>query len=299
MLQWSLLLAGTCLTMQPSTARLTKSTSVIPVIDTATNSPVILVGTMHYNPASVSVVESTIRAVSASEDGLRNVAIELCDARWNSTIAARWSAAPSLRRYLSEDEFQVAFETARACGAADIVLADQPIRITARRFGEVLLRTGRDCVTPSGWRLIGRDLASAFAQAPSFARAALDAGVVAGAPIALTRYLYQSPAALPFLVGSTVALTAAQAWDEATGATADLSDSLITALVSTIVARAVFVALIQERNFVLTENIRRACESSPAEDVDASTCGPGRAVVAVMGMAHLEGVRLALEKTER
>ena len=276
-----------------------RSPSVVPLIDAETRTPVILVGTMHYNPASVRVVESTIRSVAASEDGLRSVAIELCSARWNSTIAAKWSTAPSLKRYLSEDEFQVAFETSRACGAADIVLADQPIKLTARRFGEALLRTGRDCVTVAGWRRIGGDFRSALDQAPGFARASLDAGILAGAPVALARYAYQSPAALPFLLGSSVALTAAQAYDQATGATADVSDSLITAVVGTVLARAVFVALIEERNLALTENIRRACEQRHDGDGDdASSCGPGRAVVAVMGMAHLEGVRVALETTE-
>ena len=64
---------------------------------------------------------------------------------------------PTLR-LLSEDEFQVAWESAVACGLADVVLADQELGTTGRRFGAVLLATLGDLLTPSGWRGVAADL---------------------------------------------------------------------------------------------------------------------------------------------
>ena len=98
---------------------------------------------------------------------------------------------------LAEDEFQVAFETATDCGLADVALADQAIETTARRLVESLLATLRDLLTPAGWRLISADLQLFLRQLPAFGSAMLDAGVLAGMPLAAARYLYQSPAALP------------------------------------------------------------------------------------------------------
>ena len=72
----------------------------------------------------------------------------------------------------------------------------------------------------------------------------------------------------------------------------------MTALAAVVLGRAGFIALIEERNQVLAGNIREACLQPPqhlrggGEAEDAA--GAGAAVVAVLGMAHLEGVRAAL-----
>ena len=68
------------------------------------------------------------------------------------------------------------------------------------------------------------------------------------------------------------------------------ADSLTVAFVVIFFGRSAFVSLIQERDDVLARNIRRACL---AEDAGAPT---ESAVVAVLGLAHLPGVREALQK---
>ena len=119
--------------------------SIVRLRDAASRRPVLLVGTMHYNPRSVAVVEATLGA-AARQHGLHATTIELCSSRWNSTAAARWQdkrrrQIPEYQRVLSEDEFQVAWESAVANGLADVVLADQPIAVTGRRLGACLLYT--------------------------------------------------------------------------------------------------------------------------------------------------------------
>ena len=109
--------------------------------------------------------------------------------------------------------------------------------------------------------------------------------------MAVARYVYQSPAALPFLLLSSAALLVAGVVDEATGAVPELADALISVAIGSVLGRAAFVALIEDRNRVLASNIRRSCllsaGATPAEGGDA-------VVVAILGMAHLEGVRDAL-----
>ena len=119
--------------------------SVVRLYDAASRRPVLLVGTMHYNPYSVSVVQGAIRA-AARQHGLHAAAIELCPSRWNSTSAAQWrdkrfQRIPTYQRVLSEDEFQVAWEAAVDLGLSDVILADQPIALTGRQLGSALVCT--------------------------------------------------------------------------------------------------------------------------------------------------------------
>ena len=160
-------------------------------------------------------------------------------------------------------------------------------------LGAALRQTGLDVLTPvAGWRRIGVDVVAALRQLPTFLAAASSPGILAGTPLALARYLCQSPAALPFAVLSGVALAVAAAVDEATGALPAWEDGLATLLLGLTLGRSVYVALIAERDDVLAANIRSACLRPGAGEP-----GAGRApVVAVLGMAHLAGVRAALQK---
>ena len=275
---------------------LTTPSSVVRLTDAASQRPVLLVGTMHYNPYSVKVVDRTVRATSRQR-GLHATAIELCPSRWDSAAAARWQTKrferiPAHERLLSEDEFQVAWESAVSCGLDDVVLADQPIALTGKRLGAALAGTAVDLLSPAGWRRVAADLGTAGRQLPTFARAALSLPLTAGAPLAIVRYMYQSPAALPFAAISIAALAIAAAVDEATGAVATPEDAVISAFVALLVGRAAFVSLIEERDRALASNIRRACLAEASSD--GSNSGRGATVVAVLGIAHLAGVRALL-----
>ena len=280
--------------------------SIVRVTDAASRRPVVLIGTMHYNPASIAAVASTVKATAASRGGLHATAIELCPARWNTTIAKQWDRTDGLRRLMAEDEFQVAFEAATDCGLSDVVLADQSIEVTGKRLGAALLQTCVDLLSgPTGWKRVQEDLLEFVRQLPTFATAAADMGLLAGMPLAMVRYIYQSPAALPFLALSTATLFVAAAIDEATGALPAWEDGVFTLLLAIVLGRAAFVSLIDERNDVLARNIRDACMQPPkaqsmaiadvvTDAVDAAREDPTATVIAVVGMAHLAGVRDAL-----
>eukprot|EP00966_Prymnesium_polylepis_P270883 6257978-Prymnesium_polylepis.1 len=61
-----------------------------------------------------------------------------------------------------------------------------------------------------------------------------------------------------------------------------------------VAVRVGLVALLEERNYVLARSIRRACREQPAA---ADGGGEPPAVVAVLGMAHLNGVRQLLSQS--
>ena len=152
--------------LAPTISGLVTPPGIVRITDAASRRPVLLVGTMHYNPHSVLLVQRTVAAAARSH-GLHATAIELCDSRWNSTAAVGWrdkrlERLSPLERLLSEDEFQVAWESAVACGLADVVLADQPVGLTGRRLGAALLRTSTDLLTPQGWRRVAVDVQSAL-----------------------------------------------------------------------------------------------------------------------------------------
>ena len=63
---------------------------VLSVRDAASGKRVVLVGSMHYNPASAALAASTVRDTAATT-GVRSVLVELCPARWNATDADAWN----------------------------------------------------------------------------------------------------------------------------------------------------------------------------------------------------------------
>lgn len=261
--------------------------STVRITDAASLRPVVLVGTMHYNPHSVDAVDAALRD-AADTKGLHATAIELCLTR----CPAAWRSRDSqgIARMLCDDEFSRSYEVTIDCGLPDVALVDQPIEQTVRRLGTTLQDTAIDVFTPGGWQRIAADLTVASTQFAAFSAASLDGRMLAGMPLALCRYVYQSPAALPLLVLSAAALAAAIAIDDATGAAPAWGDGAFALVLAVTLGRAVFVALIDERNRVLAANIRQICLSGQGDAEDP----PSAAVVAVIGLAHLDGVRAAL-----
>jgi len=169
--------------------------SVLRVKDAASGTSVVLIGTMHGNPASCSLTSSVVR-----QEAPRAVLVELCPARWNITAAAEWNATAaslrpfSFRRWIYRDEFQTAFEAARSCGLADVELVDQPIGNTTRRLRALFAQSLSEIAAgPSGWRALSSDIARGLRALNSSdgglgaGRALLDPALIAGTPVALFR----------------------------------------------------------------------------------------------------------------
>ena len=294
--------------------------SVLTVVDQQSRARITIVGTVHFNPASIALAEETVRA-AAADGNLHVVALESCPKRWESTM--REQPAGSLLRNLLDNEMQAASEAAAEFGAGT-VLVDQNINGTVARLARLFGVTLVDLATPwsGGWARIARDIRHGYAQVVSSGSAgpldggrrvferALSPSLLAGTPVALGRYLLAFAVTSPALFALLVATAAyyafyfglvgadAGAWTAVTW-TADVTSEPIAEIRDgailvdargfaafqltqwVIYARVFLVGLLEERNRVIARNIRAAAEAG----------GRGCSIVAVLGVAHVDGVR--------
>jgi pheromone shutdown protein TraB len=273
-----------------------RSGAIIQVYDPKTRSHIKIVGTMHFNPRSIVLAREVVNAEAASGQ-LRAVAVESCQARWNATLDAQ--PAGSFLRLICDNEMQSAAEAGESAGV-ETVLVDQDISLVGKRVAQIFAGTAVDLLTPwsGGWNRIYEDFAGAFAQVSGGdggdgervgAYALLEPRLLLGAPVSLVRYPlslgFKSPA-----LGLVLVLIGLIASQDPTyeDTLADLVGAAIFATLETIVlGRILLVGLLEERNYILARNIRKAC-------FDAK---PGGSVVAVMGMAHCNGVASLLSKS--
>ena len=123
----------------------------------------------------------------------------------------------------------------------------------------------------------------------------LEPKLLAGVPVALLRGPASSPAVGTILIGALI--TANQLLDAVAADTSTVGPAercleiLLVVAFSAVSVRVGLVGLIEERNAVLAHSIRRACLRPPAA-CDAS--GEREAVIAVLGLAHLNGVKRLL-----
>lgn len=271
----------------PTVVRFTEAESGVPVT---------LVGTMHYNPASAALAAATVREANI-RDGVRAVLVELCSARWNVTAASEWNAtaararAPSLKRWLLRDEFMAAFEATMDCDA-DVCfdLADQDIETTIDRLASLCQQTVVEIASgPSGWRRIADDIRRSGSVVGGLAAAVKDPALLTGIPFTLLKGVASNRLISVLLLGTLTTGDVIDALDPSPPAPRFLVEVGLTLVFATTAIRAGLVGLIEERNAVLARNIRRACQRS-------SSRGQTEAVVAILGLAHIDGVRQILEQ---
>ena len=149
---------------------------VLTFVEPQTNVTVVLIGSMHYNPASIQLVEDTVEDLGAT-NMLGSVIIESCDIRWNKTQEimdkknAKTTAAvvandndndneaaqefidsnPNDKDFLG-NEMRAAWEVATRYHRPT-VLGDQRINITMDALKDSLKGTAKDLFLggPSGW----------------------------------------------------------------------------------------------------------------------------------------------------
>lgn len=295
---------------------------VLRFTDCKTGREIVLIGCMHGNPTSIRLTEAVLREC-ADADELGAVALELCPQRWGRTANAPPPPPGSLRAWLRADEVQAAVDVAEEMGCG-LIAADQEIDVTCARLAQLSKQTAMQLATPAGWRSARQDLASGWQALQPGAGAGADAGegagvgigslsyvepsLLAGAPVALLRYLLGSPALAGGLlgIGAVLALGVGAAEPPAVGADAPQGLQALTALLpyvavalleSLLLLRISLVGLVEERNYVLARNIRAASMQvlTPPRALRQRSRGKdGRVVVAVLGLAHLNGVRTIL-----
>ena len=275
--------------------------TVVSLFDAKTSSRVVLVGTQHFNPASIELADRVVREEAAG-GRLRCVALESCETRWNATLEQ--APAGSMLRSVLDNEMQAAAE-AGTCFGAHTALVDQRIEDTIDRMGQLLMLTLTDLATPwsGGWSRISDDIRQASAQvlgSGGLGAFALDPALVLGGPLSLFRYVYSAWVTSPLLLRAAFVASVAFYY----GADLILPDPEATAPASSpllvdvraflafqafqwiVYARVLLVGLLEERNYVIARNIRRACLSEP-----------GGTVVAVIGLLHMNGCAQLLNDT--
>eukprot|EP00597_Dinobryon_sp_UTEXLB2267_P003697 CAMPEP_0170059004 /NCGR_PEP_ID=MMETSP0019_2-20121128/1427_1 /TAXON_ID=98059 /ORGANISM="Dinobryon sp., Strain UTEXLB2267" /LENGTH=346 /DNA_ID=CAMNT_0010264111 /DNA_START=126 /DNA_END=1166 /DNA_ORIENTATION=- len=126
-----------------------------------TGVPVILIGAMHYNPASIALTRSVLQDLG-DQKRLGSVIIESCDIRWNKTASMN-SQSPFMNDLL-QNEMQAAREEATKFNVP-VILGDQLINITTARIKESFRATVFDILSPLfGWNRIVSDISNAFEQ---------------------------------------------------------------------------------------------------------------------------------------
>eukprot|EP00908_Phaeocystis_cordata_P007089 Transcript_17734.p1 GENE.Transcript_17734~~Transcript_17734.p1 ORF type:complete len:289 (-),score=103.29 Transcript_17734:26-892(-) len=272
-------------------------TPVLRFRDPKTRGEVVLVGCMHYNPTSIGLASSVVREEAASKR-LRACVVESCPTRWNSTLQIQPKG--SLLRAICDNEMQAAAEVAEEFGRP-VELGDQTIEDTGRRITQLLALTLVQLLTPAGWQAIYADMREGFTtiscEGEAIGPAALlDPALLLATPITAIRYplaaIVKSPwLLLPLLGGfGLVAQDFAAAADPAAPPVSleELGGAIAFAMLETLVVGRVFlVGLLEERNFALARNIRKAHFATKGGDT----------VVAILGAAHLNGVKRLLTST--
>jgi len=261
--------------------------------DPKTRGEVVLVGCMHYNPASIALASSIMREEAAAKR-LRACVVESCPTRWNTTLEMQPQG--SLYRAIFDNEMQAAAEVAEEYGRP-VELGDQAIEDTGRRIVQLFALTLVQLLTPAGWQAIYADLREGAGTLTCEDEsvgvgALLDPQLIAALPVTLVRYPLAAVVKSPLLALPLALLLLPLITQDASSAAsvepvtlAELGSALAFAALETLVLGRVFlVALLEERNYALARNIRKAHFATRGGDT----------VVAVLGAAHLNGVKRLL-----
>ncbi|EOD24309.1 hypothetical protein EMIHUDRAFT_238644 [Emiliania huxleyi CCMP1516] len=270
-----------------------RSPQVLRLRDATTGQQVSLVGTVHYNPASVARAKEEVALASKRDRSLGAVVVESCTSRWTTSLE---KAPPgSLIANLVCSEMQGAAGVALQKGVP-IMLGDADAGAFLPRVRQLAQQSVRDLVSPfaGGWAAIVQDFGRTLpgtlnpadvagsellleGERPIGIQDFLKPEMLVGFLFSLIRYpaAFALKAPLPFaaLAAFLYALEALQGAARA-GPTGWV-----------LVARLLLVAFLEERNAELARSIRRA-----AAEKDAP-------VVAILGGLHVNGVaRLLLSE---
>lgn len=237
---------------------------------------VILVGAMHYNPASIQLAKETIERLG-NENRLGSVVVESCDIRWNKT-AELYAEKPFLKKILN-NEMRTACDTALAFDRP-VVLGDQRINVTVHALQASLKETFQDLTNPpTGWKKFISEVQAAWKETVPFggdgylsAFAFFDPRLLLVLPVSLVKYplsyLVRDP--VPTSIGLTL-LGALSFLDDPTSLESLMADNSISvtdwllsigfAVVETAVfARLLLKPLLAERNEILAKSILEQCK---------------------------------------
>lgn len=253
-------------------------------------SEVVLVACMHFNPRSVALAADTARQLADSGQ-LGAVVVESCPTRWEK--ANNMHPAGSPLRILLDNEMQAASDVAEASGKP-VVLGDQRVEEVGAEVAAAAKEALADLATPlnGGWARTGSEIVQGF-RLLSNNRVGknkgepdnssigpldfMDLGLMLGIPVSLVRYCLSTLLKAPAVFAAVVAFLVFFSY---------LPESPISDLISFVCEvlslRVLLSVLLRDRDIILAKSIAATCKASG---------GPGRAVVAILGAAHCNGVK--------
>lgn len=288
----------------------TRTPQVIRFRDAVTKQQISLVGTMHFNPASIARAREEV--LKQAKDKLGAVVVESCISRWNRSLEI---APPgSSAQQLTLSEMQVAAGVAFEQGVP-VMLGDADVGPLTDRLRKGAVRFFKDALMPfdGGWQSILEDYvrtiskivnttdvaASALLlerEAPLSFLDILQPTLLLGLPKAILSYVFsfaiKAPIAFAIFFSSLLTLEmVAQIFDSTiesglsgSGGTEAIvfpiaALSLLLNIVSLfLLPRLLLVEMLEQRNAQLARSIRRA-----AKEQNGS-------VVAILGAAHVNDV---------
>jgi hypothetical protein len=287
----------------PSRLALERVPQRVEFTEPSTKTRVVLIGTMHYNPASIELARSTVELLGEGSS-LYSVVIESCEGRWSKAMKSQTNG--SLMAKLFPNEMRAASDVAVRYNRP-VILGDQDFNATTQRIKEVFVQSVKDVATPfDGWKRLYGDLTGLLKQvvtkdADNFGLSDIfDPRLLSTAPIAILRYassiLIKAPKfGIPVFALLMYSVVQSLADDMSGVAAVQIPeseiflDSFLTSSINVLevalLGRVILQALLQERNEILAENIFTECKKAAALGSNN-----GDTVVAVLGMAHCNGV---------
>ncbi len=256
-------------------------------IEPKTNVKVVLIGTMHYNPTSINIVQSTIEEYATNNE-LGSVLVESCNNRWNSTIQILNTTRGKFLKPVLTSEMKVASDIAMKYNRP-VVLGDQRIDLTGESLKIVLKQTLVDLSNPlfGGWKNYYESFKKAADVAvPNSsskggeleyldARSILDPRLLIAAPVSFAKYplsfLARNPISTMIVFAILGGLTFVDNGLSSSGTSfADASlEEQITSIISSLLfaglefavfGRILVQVLLAERNEVIARNIIDQCQ---------------------------------------
>mmetsp|Transcript_18248 Transcript_18248/g.43906 ORF Transcript_18248/g.43906 Transcript_18248/m.43906 type:complete len:358 (-) Transcript_18248:102-1175(-) len=310
----------------PSTSSL--RSQILDFIEPSTGVPVKLIGSMHYNPASIELATRSINDLAA-EGKLGSIVIESCDLRWNATLQNE------LMRDALLSEMKAAHDLGIEYGRP-VVLGDQRINVTVAQMKSGAKEAVLDLVQPwnGGWGRLFTSISTARREAVPVGddylgpESIFDPKLLAAAPVSMIKYPISYMVKSPVFAVAITALIllggvdSSDAFVADTASTTDILESIFLSGLETVIFARIFLKeLLAERNEILATNILEQCrnygadesssgwldtffktengdKSSGAVYAPGSVVGKpeddGKVVVAVLGLAHCNGIKKLL-----
>lgn len=301
---------------------------ILDFVEPSTGVPVKLIGSMHYNPASIELATKSINDLAA-EGKLGSIIIESCDLRWNATLENELMRDALLSEMKAAHDLGIKYER-------PVVLGDQRINITVAQLKSGAKEAVLDLLQPwnGGWGRLFESISTARKEAVPVGDKFLglesffDPKLLAAAPVSFIKYPISYMVKSPVFATAIIALIllggvdSSDAYVADTVSATDIFESLfLSALETVIFARIFLKELLADRNEILAMNILEQCRNYEADESSSgwldklfqtndgdkssgavyapgSVVGKpeddGKVVVAVLGLAHCNGIKKLL-----